>query len=174
MKKIIKNQLILFLLFIFITSCKEKTSYELGLLIKNNTGDNINVNIFAKGEDLPKGLYPISDFGGGYYKSFFELYSKDSKYIYCSDNLKQKPFDLVFKIFDSIHIRSVKDDKLLIRFLPDTVIGYSENIFSVDSKWNYEIIDSDMPTNFRRNPVKLHNYTFTISEDKYKKNYTYK
>jgi len=52
-------------------------------------------------------------------------------------------------------------------FSADTVIGYSVNLFDSTSNWNYEIRNYDEPDNFNRNPVESHDYSFTISTDKY-------
>lgn len=154
-------------LIILISSCKEKTSYQMQLLIENKTNNKITVRLFPKSEYLHNELYDFSDFGGGYSETIFEIEPNQEENLYYSDNLEQTPFDLVSKVFDSIRITPFNEDKVVMLFSADTVIGYSENLFDSTSNWNYEIRNYDEPDNFNRNPVESHDYNFIISTDKY-------
>lgn len=56
----------LLIVMILITSCKEKTSYRMQLLIENKTDNKISVKLFPKSEYLHNDLYDFSDFGSEY------------------------------------------------------------------------------------------------------------
>lgn len=156
-------------LSILLFACKEKTSYQMQLLIENNTNNKITVELFPKPEYLHNTLYDFSDFGGGYSETIFEVEQNKNKYenIYYSSNIDQEPFELAVKIFDSIHITPFNENKTVMKFSIDTVTGYSENLFDSSSNWKYEIRNYDMPDNFNRNPVESYDYTFVISPDRY-------
>lgn|SRR3989339_1680122 len=157
----------LLIVVILITSCKEKTSYRMQLLIENKTDNKIAVKLFPKSEYLHNDLYDFSDFGSGYNGTEHNIESNRNESLYYSENTDQKPFSLAAKIFDSIHITPFNKDKKVMKFSIDTVIGYSENLFDSISSWNYEIKDYDEPDNFNQNPVESHDYSFIISIDKY-------
>ncbi len=53
------------------------------------------------------------------------------------------PCDLVDRIFDSIFIYI---NETTLKFSPEKVIGYTENLFTDDSNWEFEIIDYDIST----------------------------
>ena len=71
---------------------------------------------------------------------------------------------LAAKVFDSIHICLADTDRL-IKFTHENVIGYSKNIFSENSTWDYKIVKYDI-SDFRARFVNAHLYRFLILEDK--------
>ena len=108
--KILKKAILLIAMLIAISSCKEKTSYQMQLLIDNKTNNKITVRLFPKSEYLHNDLYDFSDFGGGYNVTIFEIEPNQDGNLYYSDNLDQTPFDLASKIFDSIHLTPFNED----------------------------------------------------------------
>jgi hypothetical protein len=87
--------------------------------------------------------------------------------MFVTTNIELEPYDLVLKIFDSIYVIPSSEGKAIIKFYPDIVVGYTENLFNRNSVWNYKKRNFDEPTNFDQNPVESYEYTFVISADKY-------
>ena len=154
-------------IFLLCISCKKNVSdsEDLEISIQNRTADIIGVTLFPKEEYTRGGFYRMSDFGGGYLLPEFNLSpNNDAWYnwdevIFVTRDLSIKPYMLASKIFDSIHI-SLKDN-VTLKFTHENVTGYSENIFSENSTWDFRI-----ERRYSKNPVNIHRYTFAISEDK--------
>lgn len=165
-----KRYLIILVLMIIFVSCKEETNYLMQIKIKNESGNMQTVQLFPKSGyliDNMDGLYKYSDLGNGDYgDKYFDLDQDKSKSIFMTSDINQEPYNLALKIFDSIYIISSNEDKTIIKFYPDTVIGYTENLFDNNSIWSYEKRNYDEPTNFKRNPSESYEYTFVISNDK--------
>ncbi len=159
-----KTFLLLVLIFLLI-SCREETTYQLQILIKNETENELSLKLYPKQEFLKGDLYKISDYGD-YTKTENEIEPNDKCALYLSVDLTRKPYMLASEIFDSILIIPIREDEIEMKFTQDTVIGYSENLFDETSNWNYEILNYNEPTNFTQNPVESHNYSFSISDEK--------
>ena len=151
------------LFFILICISCKKESEELQIIIENRTEYIIHVNL-NKGGVL--GLYLASDLGGVHYESIFNLSPNEYKTLYTTGNLTIKPYELSAKIFNYIDISAIDND-VIIKFTHDTVTGYSENIFSENSTWDFKIEKSNRNTQFSKNPVKTHCYRFLISEENF-------
>lgn len=149
---------------ILIGSCKKETTYQLQILVKNNTASKLKVTLFPKSKYMYGDLYDFCDFGGGYADTTFDIDSNSQKSIYISNNLDQKPYDLVTKITDSIYIKPYDKGTGIMKFSKDTVIGYSDNLFSDNSIWIYEKKNSYEKTNFSTHPIESHDYIFEISQ----------
>ncbi len=156
---------------ILFSACNEKTSYRMEILIKNETGSKQTVQLFPKPEFLMKNrsdLYMYSDLGNGDYgDKDFDIEQNKSNWIFITTDLNQEPYNLALKIFDSIYVVPSNENNTIMKFYPDSVIGYSENLFDETSTWIYEKINYDEPDNFNQNPVESNEYTFVISTDKY-------
>ena len=139
--------------------------------LKNETDSKQTVQLFPKSEYLMenrKDLYMYSDLGNGDYgDKYFDIESGESKSMFTTIDLNQKPYDLALKVFDSIYVFPSNKSKTIIKFYPDAVIGYSENLFDEHSIWIFKVRNYDEPTNFNRNPGESHKYSFVISTDKY-------
>jgi len=161
-----KNLWTLIMILVITISCREKTSYQLALLLENETESAIEVVVYPKSEYLTlEDCYDFSDFGGGCGQTTFGIGPASDYYLYYSKNLDWNPSVLAAEIFDSIHITLPDDDKM-IKFSMDTVIGYTENLFDTMTTWKYEVHEYDEPTNFNKNPVESHDYTFVILREK--------
>lgn len=162
------KQLIIYSLLIgLFYSCREKTSYQLRILIKNETDTNLKLSLLPKVEYLNGNLYDFSEIGGGYRNTTFEIASGLEQELYITSDLKILPNSLVEKVFKSIQINTSNGNEIELKFSPDTVIGYTENLYKVTSDWIYEIRDFDLQTQFSRNPVESHDYIFVISQSNY-------
>lgn len=161
------KHLIIVMLMIVLVSCKEETSYLMQIKIKNETGSIQTVRLFPKSDYLMNNMddfYMYSDLGNGDYgHKYFDIDQDESKSIFMTSHLNQAPFSLALKIFDSIYIISSNEDKTIMKFYPDTVVGYTENLFDKNSIWSYEKKNYDEPTNFKQNPSESYEYTFVIS-----------
>jgi hypothetical protein len=152
-------------------SCKEKVHEELQILIQNDTDSLIHITLYSK--DAISGLYPVCKGCGGHKTTKYTLSPHDNELsytwdevIFLTDDLNMEPYTLVSMAFDSIHISLPDKDSVLIRFTPEKVTGYSENIFAENSTWNFRINEWNAQTQFSKNPQKDHCYSFLISKDK--------
>jgi|WetSurMetagenome_2_1015567.scaffolds.fasta_scaffold20890_3 hypothetical protein len=148
-------------------SCKEKTTYQMQILIKNETNSILTIKLYPKSAYMSGEHYDFSAIGGGYQKTESQLEIDTELLLYISGDINQKPDAVASQVFDSIHVISADESKAELKFSPGTVIGYSDNLYDDDSEWNYELRKFDLQTNFQKNPVESHDYTFVISEDKY-------
>jgi len=141
------------------------------ILIKNETDSKQTVKLFPKSVyfiDDRNDFYMYSDLGNGDYgDKYFDIVQNESKSIFITKDLNQEPYDLALRIFDSIYIIPSNEDKTIMKFYPDTVIGYTENLFDKNSVWDFEKRNYNEPTNFSQNPVESYDFTFVISVDKY-------
>lgn len=174
MSTLIKKLKIVILSVSFLTlliSCKEETSYRMELIVKNETDSKQTIELFPKTDYLKKNrndLYMYSDLGNGDFgDKFFEIGVGDNKSIFITSNLEFEPHVLVEKVFDSIFIVPFNENKTMMKFYPDSVVGYIENLFDDNATWIYELRNYDEPDNFNQNPVESHEYRFVISTDKY-------
>ncbi len=153
-------------------SCKEDVVETLHILIQNKTDSSFHITLYPKEAYQHEDLYLHSDIGGGYTETEFTLSPNSDGYydweevLFVSNDLNIQPDALTSKVFDSIHISTVNKDKI-ISFTPEDVIGYSENIFSGNSNWDYKEIEDEKPTMGGHNPQNYHCYTFLISEDNF-------
>jgi len=163
-----KNTLIWFFFLFVFASCEEEVNETLQILIQNKTKNSFDVILYPKSEYLKGNLYRKSDEGTGYTDTKFTLPPKIEEYfdwnevIFKSKDLNIKPHLLTEKVFDSIYINRENEERIII-FTKEGVKGYSENIFSENSTWNFEIVEDELPTNSKVNPQKYHCYKFVIS-----------
>ena len=166
MKTVIKIGLLASSLLIFCFSCKKETKHEMSLELRNNTENNITVELFPNSEyKREDDMYHPSDIGSGYRYSKFTINVNSKQNIFISENINQQPCELLLNVFDSIHISINDGSQHLIQFSKDAVVGYSENIFTDNSIWLYEIKE-DSREDFRPNPIEVHSFTIEISTDK--------
>ena len=161
-----KRFALILLILSLLTSC-EKTTYQMRILIRNNTADILTVKLFPKSKYMSGRLYDFSDIGGGYRDTEFQLGIESEIELFISGDLNKQPYSLTAEIFDSIFVISSNENLSEIKFSPDRVIGYSENLYDNSSLWIYELRNYNLPTNFKKNPVEYHDYIFAIDEDKY-------
>lgn len=147
--------------------CKEKTSYQLSILIKNETDNSLTVTLFPKEEYMIGDLYDFTNIGGGHRNTTFEVTPGLDEVLLITSDLNIQPNNLAEQAFDSIQISLFDENKTVLIFSPDTVIGYTENLYKETSNWIYEIREFDLQTCFRRNPVESHDYIFVVSQDSY-------
>lgn len=166
---IMRTLIIYSLLICLFYSCKEKTRYQLTILIKNETGNSLTLTLFPKEKYMLGDLYNFSDISSGHHYTTFEITPGFEEMLYISSDLKIQPNILTAQVFDSIQISQVNGNDLALKFSQDTAIGYTENLYKATSAWIYEIRDFDLRTQFRRNPVESHDYIFVISQDHYLK-----
>ena len=164
-------------IFFFIVCCCiscKGTNENLRILIQNRTDSTIYINLYPTTEYISASgiFYSISDDGSsGSTETKFSLqpnYGTNdwNEVIFISRNLDAKPYALVSEVFDSIYITLPSKDNFIIKFTPENVIGYSENIFSENSTWDFEIKSIIRPTQFRTMRGAAHCYCFLILEDR--------
>ena len=151
-------------------SCEEKTNYQLRILIKNETDTNLKVSLFPKAEYMNGSLYYFSENGKGFRHTDFEIAPDLEEDLYTTSDLKILPNELVEKVFNSIQISPINGNEIALKFSPEAVVGYTENLYKATSGWIYELRNFDLPTMGSRHPVESHDYIFVISKDHYFKN----
>jgi len=169
-----KKLIIILVVISVCTSCKDKETVreELQILIQNRTDSSIHITLYPKAEYQSGKLYLQSDIGSGYNHSEYSLWSNNEGYynwdevLFVSGDLSIEPHILAAKVFDSIHISSSNKDSVIIKFTHENVTGYSENLFSENSMWEFRMYESTEPDMFNRNPVKSYCYAFLILKDK--------
>jgi hypothetical protein len=133
------------------------------LLIENTADSELTIAFFPKPDYLDGSRYRYSELGNGDYSYTTETVEpSDDRIFYISTNINQEPPYLVSKVFDSIFITS-NELNLEIKFYPDTVIGYSENLFKSSLSWNYQKWNYSEKTNLSTHPIESHEYSFLIS-----------
>ena len=154
-------------------SCEETVRESLQILIRNRTDNLVHVTLYPKGDTTGACYIPYEIGGGGKIPKYDLLpinkeHVGGDELIFESRDLAIKPYTLALREFDSIYIRTA-DNQII--FTHESVTGYSENIFSEDSTWDFQIGEGDMPVGFRKNPQKYYQYTFSILKDKIIINY---
>jgi hypothetical protein len=156
---------------VLISSCEEEKSYRMQILIRNETNSKQTIQLFPKSnylKDDRDDLYMYSDLSNGDFgDKDYNIEEGESNSIFISSDYKLEPHELALKVFDSIFIIPFNENKTMMKFYPDSVSGYSENLFNENSIWLYELRNYDEPDNFKQHPVESHDYSFVISTDKY-------
>lgn len=165
-----RSLLILFAFFLISSACKEGVTESVKILIQNKTETTLVLRVFPKVEYQRGNLYRHSDNGGGFVDTEFSLSPKRGDYfewdevLFSSADISIDPHALMESVFDSITVSTLKNDTI-IRFTQEKAIGYSQNIFSENAAWNYELIEDELPVMGSRNLQKYHCYKFVILED---------
>ena len=156
---------ILFLIALCCISCdcKETVNESLEIFIKNRTDSLIHVRLYPKGKPTLT-FYPMCEGCGGHLTTGFDLRQNNERVLFKSGDLNIEPYALAAKSFDSIHI--VLKNNVILKFTIETVTGYSENIFTENSTWDFRIEEGKRPTQLCGNPFRDYRYSFIISEDK--------
>ena len=164
-KNIFTNAVIFFLIVCCCFSCKKHGQDDLRILIQNLTEDSIHVRLFPK--EVIDGSYSVCEGCGSWRNTRFSLAPNHVKShwrreIFLTTDLNIKPYELALKAFDSIYIRTAYN---LIIFTHESVTGYTENIFSEDSTWDFEIYEDDLLKSSYKYYIE-NRYTFRILKDK--------
>ena len=144
-----KKYLILLMIFsaLITISCK-KEDHLMWISIKNETKYIIDCN-----------FYPTKLADG--YTTFSSIDTMQQIDIYSSDNMDQKPTDLLEKVYDSIIITISGLNKDLV-FKKDIVKNYKLNPYTDVDSWVLEKFTKNFPTNTSRNSKEIDNYYFSI------------
>ncbi len=171
MKTILKFAALLLVLVGSLGSCKETVTESLDIFVKNRTDSAICIKLYPKAAYRDGLLYRSSDIGSGFRDTEFiipidddNMYNWDGQ-LFESGNLNIEPYALAAEIFDSIYISTANKERVIIKFTHDNVTGYSENIFSEHSTWDFEIVERDM-SDFRKRTNRAYQHRFLILKDK--------
>ena len=168
--KAVKYLGIFFLTVYCCTSCTEKiVSETLQIFIQNETDSIIHVTLYPIiTEDVTR--YPSSDMNRGYLRYTESDLSAPNdprpftnQALFNTRDFNIKPYTLATKIFDSIYISTANT---IIKFTHENVRGYSENIFSENSTWDFEIQEGTTTDLFREIAYRDYIYKFLILKDK--------
>ena len=160
------------LIFVCVSCKKELYIHTTQILIQNRTESSIRIVVYPKAEYLSGDLYLHSDIGSGSCETEFFLSPNNDEYynwnevLFVSGDLNIKPYALAARVFDSIYISTTNED-YMIKFTHETVTGYSENLFSENSTWDYEMVKRNYSENKRTITEFEHCYRFLILEDNF-------
>ena len=159
-----RNLISLFILICLLSSCKEKNSQQLQILLRNEVGSKIKVTLYPKDEFSAGYYYDFCSFISGYKNTVFDIDPDKEEVLYITDDLGIEPYALSALVFDSIHITFNNKIEPGIKFSPAEVIGYPENLFSQYSNWTYKKRNYiDNPAQFEITPTESDDYTFIIT-----------
>lgn len=160
---------VLVLSLCLLASCKEKAREEMQLIVRNGTDYQMAVKVSPQSGYATGGhMYKMSDKGGGSLSADSELSPGEERILFYSGNVNQLPEALFAKVFDGISARvTTTAGEHHIRIDKDGQKGYLKDPSKDRSAWTYEVRETSMPTQFRRNPVRVHSYTFVIAEDNF-------
>ena len=171
--KAVKYLSIFFLIAYCCISCKEDVHETLQIAIQNRTDYNLYLTLYPK-VLIDSGTYPICKGcdGGGYQRTEFVLrpnndgiYSWNEVILVTMEDFKIEPYALASQAFDSIYIHSANEDHVIIKLTHEEVTGYSENIFSENSTWEFEVREW-LAEMFISQQTREYIYTFLILKDK--------
>ncbi|MDR0436831.1 MAG: hypothetical protein LBH22_00865 [Bacteroidales bacterium] len=153
---------------IYISCEKTKGGESLRITIENKTDSIIHVKLEPKKLEGYNLYAPIDWQGGPYYLTEFDLLPGSNQMLFRTSDINVEPYELASRAFYNISIYSVDRKTLFIKFSQNNIaLGYSEDIFTNNSTWNYELEHScPKPPRTCKNPGKIHSYTFSILEDK--------
>ena len=154
-------------MLILISSCNKETNYEFWIGLNNMTNKEIQVTVFPKSEFINGYKYTISTYND-YSDMEFTINPNESENLYQSDKLEQEPEMLLKEIFDSVIIVIELDSTVIIKFQPESVENYEQNMYSENSIWKFTLKEGTEKTNLSSTPFEIHDYQFAIKEEKIK------
>ena len=164
-----KSFIILVALIVFCGCEQPETKYYMDLVLQNNTENSVAVELFPNGKYKVKfsdDMYYADDVLNTCLTKFIIVVNSNNK-IFESRDISQQPCDLLSSVFDSILISIDNENQHFIKFSKDTVIGYSENIFTEETIWKHNVEYDRLQLQLTAIPVEIHQFTFDISDDKF-------
>ncbi len=139
------------------------------LVLRNGTDYPMAVKMSPQYEYATGGhMYRMSDNGGGSLSANLELSPGEESTLFYSNNINQLPEALFAKVFNGISaLVTTAAGEHEIQIDQNGQKGYLKDPSKDRSGWVYEVRETAMPTQFRRHPVRIHSYTFVITEDNF-------
>ncbi len=164
-----KIRLLVLSMCLLVASCKEKTREEMQLVLRNGTDYQMTVKMYPQFEYATGGhMYQMSDKRGGSLEADLELSPGEESTLFYSGNVNQSPEALFAKVFNGISARvATVAGEHEIQIDQNGQKGYLKDPSKDRSEWGYKVGEADRPTQFKRNPVKVHSYTFVITSDNF-------
>ncbi len=164
-----KIRLLVLSMCLLVASCEEKTREEIQLVLRNGTDYQVAVKMYPQFEYAKSGsMYEMSDRGSGHLSTDFNLAPGQGNRLYYSGNINQRPEALFAKVFAGISAWvATTADEHHIQIDQNGQKGYLKDPSKDGAGWAYEVVESDRSTQFKKKPVTVHQYTFTITEDNF-------
>ena len=154
----------LLLILLLISGCRDITTYQSQISLKNDMKNSIFVNMYPKKEYASFDTYNL--YGKGVYRdNKFEIQSGQEYNIISKPNAEVSPIDIINERFDSLEINI---GSKILKFKPKKQQNYSINLFDDVKNWEYKKNKSEFQTQFKRNPVVFDDYYFHIDSSKIK------
>lgn len=144
------------------SSCKKHAENQLRILIRNGTDSLMTVKLYPKIENMKIGKYIYSDIHLIYRDTAFVPFARLGSELYVTKDITMEPHLLASKIFDSINI-SISSGKIMLRFSPQRVINYSQNLFTDKSAWVHEKNRYELVKMWRDYYIESDDYIFIIT-----------
>lgn len=153
---------ILFCTVILLISCKGEVQKQTRILLKNDSGSEIEVTVFPKADyRYDNELYEYTSWETCHDVKY-TLSSGYEEDLFTTENLSLSPTEIANMVFDSIYIKILGQNEIILKFRTDSVTNYSENLFSVSYIWEYIRNDYNEPTMFKKNPIESDDYYFKL------------
>ncbi len=149
------------------SSCKKETNYGFWIGLDNKTDKELKVNVYPKSKFVNGEQYQVSS-NNGYSEMKFTINPNGSENLYQSDKLDYKPELLLEELFDSISIEIKLDTTIVIKFKPNLVENYTQNMYSENSNWYFTLKEGSERTNLSSAPFEIHDYQFEIKKEEIK------
>lgn len=131
-------------------------------MLKNDLDIPVEVTIYPKASFLLFGGYKSSPSEGGTFAKKFTLLNDREQEIYYDTKFGIKPAKLATSVFDSITIVA---DGIVLRLRPGQTTGYKFGPFENNDNWEFEKVEFDAPTQFKKNSVESENFYFVIKAE---------
>ena len=149
---------------LLIAGCKDITTYQSQIFLKNDLKKLITVKMYPKKEYSSFDRYSLY-VKGGYRDNKFEIRSGNEYSIISKPNAGSSPIDIINERFDSLEINI---GSKILKFKPKKQQNYSVNLFDDINSWKYKKNSREFQTQFKRNPVVFDDYYFHIDSTKIK------
>ncbi len=164
-----KIRLLVLSMCLLAASCKEKMREEMQLILRNGTDYHMAIKMYPQIEYASSGsTYKMSDKGSGYLSTDFNLAPGGRNILFYSSNINQLPEALFAKLFKGISAGvTTTEGEHHIQIDQNGQKGYLKDPSKDGAGWAYEVMETERPTQLKSNPVRVHQYTFTITEDNF-------
>jgi hypothetical protein len=161
-----KSLVVLVSILFLITSCEEKhADNQLRILIRNGTDSLITVKLYPKSQYIKMGKYIYSDILTIFKDTTFVATGRLGSELYITSDISKEPQLLATEVFDSINV-VIFSGKLLLKFSPQRVVNYSNNLFTDKNAWIHEINRFEQIKTWRKKFIESDDYIFIITRDK--------
>lgn len=150
-------------IFLFLVGCKDSTTYQSQISIRNKLSNPIEIRLFPKLKYSQFNTYLLYE--GGSRNNIVKVQSGQEYNIISKPMGGMSPIEIISERFDSVEIYTKTK---ILKFKPQKVENYMSNLFEDLSSWDYKKNEREFPTQFKRNTVLFDDYYFNVDSLKIK------